>query len=139
MRLHQNRLKCISGGGGGGGGGGDCTNRSLISSLAAIVPHAHFNDIIQGSERERLPSLLLPSLPPFFLPQVSKERVRVLEFMRDYDKLRSGRIPVTSFRRALDLCRFPLSQEEVAVLEERCVYSYSQLHTPAHVSVLVQY
>ena len=54
-----------------------------------------------------------------FLSQVSKERVRVLEFMRDYDKLRSGRISVTSFRRALDLCGFGLSQEEVAALEER--------------------
>ena len=53
------------------------------------------------------------------LSQVSKERVRVLEFMRDYDKLRSGRISVTSFRRALDLCGFGLSQEEVATLEER--------------------
>ena len=53
------------------------------------------------------------------LSQVSKERVRVLEFMRDYDKLRSGRISVTSFRRALGLCGFGLSQEEVATLEER--------------------
>jgi len=84
--------------------------------------------MLEVIEKERLiscthslslnPSLLPLSLP---LPQVSKERVRVLEFMRDYDKLRSGRIPVTSFRRSLDLCRFPLSQEEVAVLEQRCV------------------
>ena len=43
----------------------------------------------------------------------------MLEFMQDYIKLHSGRIPVTLFRRALDLCRFPLSQEEVAVLEQR--------------------
>ena len=55
--------------------------------------------------------------------QVSKERIRVLEFMRDYDKLRSGRIPCTSFRRALDLCGFGLSQMEVAALEERWVGS----------------
>ena len=51
--------------------------------------------------------------------QVIKERVRVLEFMKDYDKLRSGRIPATSFRRALDLCGFGLGQAEVAVLERK--------------------
>ena len=43
----------------------------------------------------------------------------MLEFMRDYDKLRSGRIPLTSFRRALDLCGFDLSPPEVTALEHR--------------------
>ena len=68
-----------------------------------------------------------------------KERMRVLEFMRDYDKLRSGRIPATSFRRALDLCGFGLGQDEVASLEKmsvcvcvcvcahRCAHSYVSL------------
>ena len=45
----------------------------------------------------------------------------MLEFMRDYDKLRSGRIPATSFRRALDLCGFGLGQEEVTALEKMSV------------------
>ena len=45
--------------------------------------------------------------------------MRVLEFMKDYDKLRSGHIPATSFRRALDLCGFGLGQAEVAALERR--------------------
>ena len=62
------------------------------------------------------PNTLIP--PP---PQVSKERIRVLEFMRDYDKLRSGRIPLTSFRRALDIGGFELSQEEVDALKDRWV------------------
>jgi Ca2+-binding EF-hand superfamily protein len=35
---------------------------------------------------------------------VFKERIRVYEFMKDYDKLRSGSIPKNDFRRALDLC-----------------------------------
>jgi len=35
---------------------------------------------------------------------VFKERIRVYEWMKDYDKLRSGAIPRNSFRRALDLC-----------------------------------
>lgn len=34
---------------------------------------------------------------------IFKERIRVYEWMKDYDKLRSGSIPRTSFRRALDL------------------------------------
>ncbi|XP_053393487.1 uncharacterized protein LOC123564874 [Mercenaria mercenaria] len=51
--------------------------------------------------------------------KVSRERMRVLEFMRDYDKLRSGRMLKTSFRRALDLCRFELRQSEVSILEDR--------------------
>ena len=64
----------------------------------------------------------LPLFPPPHLIKVCKERIRVLEFMRDYDKLRSGRISLTSFRRALDLCGFELSQPEVAALEKRLVY-----------------
>ena len=51
--------------------------------------------------------------------QVSRERIRVLEFMRDYDKLRSGRMLKTSFRRALDLCRFELRESEASLLEDR--------------------
>ncbi len=43
----------------------------------------------------------------------------MLEFMKDYDKLRSGRILKTAFRRALDLCGFELAQSELAVLEQR--------------------
>jgi len=35
---------------------------------------------------------------------VFKERIRVYEWMKDYDKLRSGAILKNSFRRALDLC-----------------------------------
>ena len=72
----------------------------------------------RSSHRSLLLLLLLLLLLPL-LPQVSKERVRVLEFMTDYDKLRSGHIPATSFRRALDLCGFILNAEEIAALEER--------------------
>lgn len=39
-----------------------------------------------------------------FKTLVFKERIRVYEWMKDYDKLRSGSIRRTSFRRALDLC-----------------------------------
>jgi hypothetical protein len=52
--------------------------------------------------------------------QVSKERVRVGEFMKDYDKLRSGRVSCINFARALDLCGFGLTPDEVMSLENRC-------------------
>lgn len=41
----------------------------------------------------------------------------MLEFLRDYDKLRSGYILCTVFRRALDLCGFGLTSSEVHVLD----------------------
>ena len=46
----------------------------------------------------------------------------MLEFLHDYDKLRSHRMLATSFRRALDLCGFKLSQSEIEVLEDRYIH-----------------
>ncbi|XP_071953709.1 uncharacterized protein [Antedon mediterranea] len=48
--------------------------------------------------------------------KVSKQRIRVLEFMRDYDKLRTGRMLKTLFQRALDLANLGLLPTEVDVL-----------------------
>ncbi len=45
----------------------------------------------------------------------------MLDFMKDYDKLRSGRILKTSFRRALDLCGFELTESQTTALEQRYV------------------
>lgn len=45
--------------------------------------------------------------------KVVKERVRVEEFMRDYDKLRTGRLLKTIFPRAIDLCQLGLVKSEV--------------------------
>jgi Ca2+-binding EF-hand superfamily protein len=59
--------------------------------------------------------------------KVAKERIRVLEFLRDYDKLRSYTMSATSFRRALDLCGFNLSPPEAAALEDR----YRSLKDPS--------
>lgn len=47
--------------------------------------------------------------------KVYKERIRVLEWMRDYDKLHCGRMHRTNFQRALDLCKFELAQSEVCI------------------------
>ena len=45
--------------------------------------------------------------------KIAKERVRVEEFMKDYDKLRTGRLLKTVFPRALDLCQLKLFKSEV--------------------------
>ncbi|KAK3583614.1 hypothetical protein CHS0354_039437 [Potamilus streckersoni] len=75
------------------------------------------------NSRKRLPDMNpetdLEGLLLKIQTKVSRERIRVLEFMRDYDKLRSGRMLKTSFRRALDLCRFELKESEVCLLEDR--------------------
>ncbi|BFZ03633.1 hypothetical protein BsWGS_06672 [Bradybaena similaris] len=51
--------------------------------------------------------------------KVCKERVRIYEFMKDYDKLRSGRMLKNLFRRALNLARVDLLESEIAILEDR--------------------
>ena len=51
--------------------------------------------------------------------QVFKEKIRIHEWMRDYDKLRSGRMLKGNFRRALDLCKFQLCESELAILEDQ--------------------
>lgn len=37
--------------------------------------------------------------------------------MRDYDRLRSGRLSRATFRRALDLCRFGLNVNQYTLIE----------------------
>ncbi|WAQ95233.1 hypothetical protein MAR_027923, partial [Mya arenaria] len=93
-------------------------------------------EIRQTNVRKTLPELNaqkdFESLLLKIKTKVSRERMRVLEFMRDYDKLRSGRMLKTSFRRALDLCRFELRESEVSILEDR----YESYQDPEYVEYL---
>lgn len=50
--------------------------------------------------------------------KIHKERVRVLEFMKDYDKLNSGRMKKSNFRRALDICHLAIQESELSILED---------------------
>ncbi len=54
--------------------------------------------------------------------KVVKERVRVEEFMKDYDKLRTGRLLKSVFPRAIDLCNFNLVKPEVDELMKWWVF-----------------
>ncbi len=49
---------------------------------------------------------------------VLKKRVRIYEWLRDHDKLNSGRLPKETFRRAFDLCNFEVKEAEYALIED---------------------
>ena len=52
---------------------------------------------------------------------VMKRRIRILEFFKDYDKLKSGRILKSNFKRALDLSGLDLTVDEIDLLAMRSV------------------
>ena len=52
---------------------------------------------------------------------MSRQPVRVVEFFKDYDKMRTGRVSITSFRRGIDLCHWGLSDDEVIGLVNKLV------------------
>ena len=52
---------------------------------------------------------------------VMKRRIRLLEFFKDYDKLKSGRILKSNFKRALDLSGLGLTVDEIDLLAMRSV------------------
>ncbi|CAI9726336.1 Hypothetical predicted protein [Octopus vulgaris] len=51
--------------------------------------------------------------------KVFKERFRLIDYMKDYDKLNSGRIIKSNFQRALGLSPLNLSGSEITLLESR--------------------
>lgn len=65
---------------------------------------------------------------------VFKERIRVYEWMKDYDKLRSGSIPRNSFRRAFDLVGVGavLIEPEITLIMDH----YTNQENPDHVQYL---
>lgn len=80
------------------------------------------SDIRAANDKTKLPEICpnkdLESIFEKIKRKVFKERVRIHEWMRDYDKLRHGYIHRSNFRRALDLCRFGLTESELAILED---------------------
>lgn len=48
--------------------------------------------------------------------QVAQRRVSIYEWLRDHDKLNAGRIAAETFRRALNLCNFGLTPDEVDIV-----------------------
>lgn len=50
--------------------------------------------------------------------KVVRERIRVLEFLRDYDRCNENVISRENFERALSVCGFDLNENEVETLKE---------------------
>lgn len=67
-----------------------------------------------GSSERKDPERLLSEIKT----KVKKERVRVLGFLRDYDKLNSGRIHRTTFVRAINSAGIVLSQDDYNLLSD---------------------
>lgn len=61
--------------------------------------------------------------------KVVRAGIRVYEFMKDYDKLRTGRMLKTSFPRALDMCTLGLTVEEMKIVE----YWYASADHPGYI------
>ncbi|KAL9961377.1 hypothetical protein ACROYT_G030301 [Oculina patagonica] len=61
--------------------------------------------------------------------RVMKERMRLSEFFKDYDKLRTGRILKTVFPRAMDLASLKLTKVEV----EQLMHRYTAVGYPDYV------
>ncbi|XP_013383058.1 uncharacterized protein LOC106153608 [Lingula anatina] len=120
------------------------TGFNYIAFLAELQPPEkqqlryleRLQDMRATNQKKKLPELNIctdfESLIAKLKTKVVRERIRVLEFMRDYDKLRTGRMLKTSFRRALDLCKFELKESEVAILEDK----YKSFQQPEYVEYL---
>lgn len=48
--------------------------------------------------------------------KVFKKRVSIYEWLRDHDKLNSGRLPKETFRRALNLCNLDIQPGEIELI-----------------------
>lgn len=48
--------------------------------------------------------------------QVKENRIRVEEFLKDFDKLRTGMISKQQFRLGLNMCQLNLSEKEFFIL-----------------------
>ncbi|XP_060063466.1 uncharacterized protein LOC132543930 [Ylistrum balloti] len=101
---------------------------ALLNELQPVIPpkfmyETRLEELRLTNKKTKLPEINaandLEEVLMKVKTKVSKERIRVIDFMKDYDKLRSGRVLKTSFRRALDLCRFELKESEASILEDR--------------------
>lgn len=101
---------------------------AFMQELQPVDPPSHMyvkrmEDVRSTNAKKALPELHsegdLEKILLKIKSKVSKERIRVEDFMRDYDKLRSGRLLKTSFRRALTLARLDLYESEMAMIEDK--------------------
>ncbi|KAI9136857.1 hypothetical protein BKA69DRAFT_1170346 [Paraphysoderma sedebokerense] len=97
---------------------GNTENTGLpVSPLLSLVPRVK----VKQSKNKSLNDQELDNLLTRMKTKVKTERMRVKDFMRDYDHLSCGRISKNAFRRALALCEFGLTEPEWTALENRFI------------------
>lgn len=104
---------------------------NYVAFLQALLPEPppdfmyvkRMEDLRQTNAKGALPELNpekdLENILLKIKTKVSKERFRVEDFMKDYDKLHSARMIKTSFRRAVNLARLDLLESELQIIENR--------------------
>lgn len=55
--------------------------------------------------------------------KVVRERVRVMEFLRDFDRCNEQVISRENFQRGLSVCRFDLNENEIETLMDMLIFS----------------
>jgi len=73
----------------------------------------------RGSMPDMQPATDFQQVMTKVMTHVFRNRLRLHEFLRDHDKLRTGRMHRTTFRRALDQATLALNESELSVLEDR--------------------
>ena len=96
--------------------------------LQAIAPKHKLDNLFYTSiGGNTLRGTKLPPAPPVtdmaaLLTRITsivvRDRVRVYEFMRDFDKHHNNRIPVEAFNRSLQNCKIYLTDPEAKALAE---------------------
>jgi hypothetical protein len=51
-----------------------------------------------------------------YVNKAYRKRVSIYEWLRDHDKLNSGRIPRETFKRSINLCNLDLQQSEIETI-----------------------
>ncbi len=53
-----------------------------------------------------------------FFQKVFRRRIRLYEWLKDHDKLNSGRLSFETFRRAINPCQLELAESELSLIED---------------------
>ena len=87
------------------------------------IVNKHCDSFKSFVPKHKQPSFILDSKPNDLQDLISKLqskvkefRIRIREFLRDFDGLRSGSITQTQFRLGLNIAKIPLSDPEFKIL-----------------------
>lgn len=89
-------------------------SESYASSFAGFVKKPRPNAATISNENPQDLEDLLAKIRR----KVKEERIRVSDFMRDFDKLRHWNISKDQFRLAMNMCKLPLSEREFNLIQE---------------------